>query len=189
MKNLTTKNFSEFREIENQLKELGYFILSIYKPIDRYSEYYVGSGIDCLDYAKLHRYLERGIEFEKISVSSKDLNKIITITLPSDFKKLNASLIIEKFESKINTDKIYIDFAKKFSKLCGNGCTVYPTTYGIGVCTLLKSTLDYNREKYENKLSELGIDYTNEYSDAGWVYRFKISKSKENINRIEKLTI
>jgi hypothetical protein len=37
-------------------------------------------------------------------------------------------------------------------------------------------------------LNSLGIEYTTEYSDANWVFRFKISKSKKNIEIIKQLT-
>jgi len=37
-------------------------------------------------------------------------------------------------------------------------------------------------------LDPLGIEYSNEYSDAHWVYRYKISKAAENINRIKQIS-
>jgi len=35
-------------------------------------------------------------------------------------------------------------------------------------------------------LDSAGISYTNEYSDARQVFRFKISKSKSNIEKLEE---
>ena len=50
-----------------------------------------------------------------------------------------------------------------------------------------KGSADVLRKKVEVLLEELGIEYSNEYSDAGWVFRYKIFKSKQNLARIESL--
>ena len=37
-------------------------------------------------------------------------------------------------------------------------------------------------------IKKLGVEYTNEYSDKNWVYRFLISKNKDyNIDILEKI--
>ena len=43
------------------------------------------------------------------------------------------------------------------------------------------------KKNIENLLNSLGLTYTTEYSDAYYVFRYKISKSKENIEKIEQL--
>lgn len=90
--------------------------------------------------------------------------------------------------SKIHTDAMYVNFSNQFKKLINyKGIDIYPTTYGIGVFVLFGN---HNEavQCITDKLTELGIKYTNEYSDACWVYRFKISKSQENIDLIKKIT-
>lgn len=61
---------------------------------------------------------------------------------------------------------------------------VYPTTYGIGVFIFWWNG-DAHIDKVKRILDTRGIEYHNEYSDAKWVYRFKVSKSKENISKIK----
>ena len=64
------------------------------------------------------------------------------------------------------------------------GLNVYPTTYGIGVMVFW-----WHGDGYINHVKQIldsrGVEYYNEYSDARWVYRFKISKKKENLARIK----
>lgn len=60
---------------------------------------------------------------------------------------------------------------------------VYPTTYGIGVMIFW-----WHGNGYINKVKQIleakGVEYYNEYSDARWVYRFKVSKKRENLAKI-----
>lgn len=55
---------------------------------------------------------------------------------------------------------------------------VYPTTYGIGVWIFYNFQASKNIADVERILKSKGIEYTNEYSDKHWVYRFKISKQE-----------
>jgi hypothetical protein len=40
-------------------------------------------------------------------------------------------------------------------------------------------------DKVTKILDERGIEYYNEYSEAGWVYRYKVSKKADNIAKAE----
>lgn len=95
--------------------------------------------------------------------------------------------------NKLNTDKVYINFSQKFAKILQKkgykGLNVYPTTYGIGIFRLYNSKSDIQKNDIENELNNLGVKYSTEFSEAGWVFRYKISKSKENIDKINKLII
>lgn len=62
--------------------------------------------------------------------------------------------------------------------------SVYPTTYGIGVLLFYNWNAKNDVEKVESIMTEKGIEYYNEFSDARWVYRFKVSKKAENLARI-----
>ena len=100
-------------------------------------------------------------------------------------KATKKELTIDRIIELLNQKNIYTNFSKKFASLInqyGFGC--YPTTYGLGIFVLFGSNKsDINNIKEE--LNKMNIEYYNEYSDAGFVYRFKISQSKENINKIE----
>lgn len=57
----------------------------------------------------------------------------------------------------------------------------YETLYGIGIfCFWMTSGVQAAINTMKNHLNSLAIPYTNEFSDARWVYRFKIGLSKEN---------
>ncbi|MDR1459890.1 MAG: hypothetical protein LBI60_06720 [Bacteroidales bacterium] len=93
------------------------------------------------------------------------------------------------FLGKLETDKVYKSFAPVFNdfliKQGFKGVNTYSTTYGIGIFCILGDKRE-NIDKISAALKFLNINYTNEYSEAHYVYRFIISKSKENIFNIEK---
>ena len=61
----------------------------------------------------------------------------------------------------------------------------YTTLYGIGFWAILSSRKDQEIAKeLATYLKSKNIEYSNEYSDAGWVYRFKINKSIELHNEL-----
>jgi hypothetical protein len=96
---------------------------------------------------------------------------------------------------KMNTEKIYQSFAEHFGKILkqklgySSWINIYPTTYGIGIFVALsyRSETKEIKEKIDKLLTDNGIQYKNQSSDAGWVFRYVISKERENIKRIEKL--
>lgn len=82
----------------------------------------------------------------------------------------------------------YGEFALKVKQLLRangmrNEINVYPTSYGIGVWVFWWHG-DGWIEKVRKILDNKNVEYYNEYSDARWVYRFKISKRKENIAKL-----
>ena len=83
----------------------------------------------------------------------------------------------------------YGKFAMCMQKLCKergltNKFCVYPTTYGIGVWLFWNFNADKHIAQVEEIMKERNIEYYNEYSNAHWVYRFKVSKKRENIERM-----
>ena len=91
---------------------------------------------------------------------------------------------------KVSKDNVYKSFSENFNSvlesLVYNGLNVYPTTYGIGVSVIFGNKNE-SKYKIEKVLNDYGIDYTTEYSDAFYVFRYKISKSAENIKKLEKI--
>ena len=118
-------------------------------------------------------------------------NEQYIIAFDNNFEYLNLDKIKSKYEKLLkNYNTPYGQFAKMTTKLLmndkhfENSCVVYPTTYGIGVSLLWNADDDIKLLK--TILNNKQIEYYNEYSDAQWVYRFKISKKKENLERISK---
>lgn len=62
----------------------------------------------------------------------------------------------------------------------------YTTLYGIGFFCFLLSTDGFNKVKkvMGDYLDSLGIPYQNEFSEAGWVFRFLIGKDVNYHNEI-----
>jgi hypothetical protein len=110
----------------------------------------------------------------------------ISIKLPSKME-----VTFEWVMNKINKDKIYKSFSENFNKILKSkglvNINAYPTTYGIGIFVFAGTKIPETKKNIENLLNSLGIIYTTEYSDANYVFRYKISKSKENIEKIEQI--
>ena len=86
--------------------------------------------------------------------------------------------LLEQIESNFNKKEIE-------TALCRYG--FYNTEYGIGIfCFWETDFVKSSINKMKNHLNELNIPYSNEYSDARWVYRFKINITKQtHLNIIE----
>ena len=110
---------------------------------------------------------------QKVSVKSKEITEGYVLKL------------IEKNEKMYKG--FYGEFTDKMNKLLGNKksyFSIYPTTYGIGVWLFYNFSADKDIKYIENILKEKGIEYYNEFSDMRYVYRFKISKKRENLERL-----
>jgi hypothetical protein len=66
----------------------------------------------------------------------------------------------------------------------------YETNYGIGIfCFWMTNGVQSAINTMKDHLSKLSIPFTNEFSDARWVFRFKIGISKEShLNIINQLS-
>lgn len=116
-------------------------------------------------------------------------NDKVTIKLPKS-KVLTFDIVM----SKLSQGSTYKNFAETFknilnSKRQGGGLIVYPTTYGIGIFVAVGSRggIDEIKQEVEATLAEYGIQYTTEYSNARWVFRYRISKSAANIEKLENI--
>ena len=110
---------------------------------------------------------------QKVSVKSKEITEDYVLKL------------IEKNEKMYKG--FYGEFTDKMNKLLGDKksyFSIYPTTYGIGVWLFYNFSADKDIKYIENILKEKGIEYYNEFSDMRYVYRFKISKKRENLERL-----
>jgi hypothetical protein len=132
-------------------------------------------------------YVKDGSVSDWMSGKAKEADGIWkTINVPK--KK---EVTVDYFLNKLNTDTVYKNFSTEFAKLLKkrgfDGYNVYPTTYGIGVFRVYNPNEETDVEQINGILNELNIKYTNEYSDAHWVYRYKISKSQDNIKRLNEV--
>ncbi len=109
---------------------------------------------------------------QKVNVKSKEITvEYVDKLLAKDRKAYNGTF--GKFADAMN----------KLVRETGlaNNCFIYPTTYGIGVWVFYNWYASENIAQVEKILKRNNVEYYNEYSDAGWVYRFKISKKQANI--------
>lgn len=84
----------------------------------------------------------------------------------------NKEALLKQVEANFATDAIKSGLIKY---------GFYNTEYGIGIfCFWLTNSVQSAIKYMEDHLKKLSIPYTNEFSDAKWVYRFKIGISKEN---------
>jgi hypothetical protein len=60
----------------------------------------------------------------------------------------------------------------------------YTTLYGIGMFAYFTTDINRATASLAKYLKENGIEYTNEFSDAGWAYRFCINRNVEEHNEI-----
>lgn len=123
------------------------------------------------------------------------------LNIGGDFDYIGKTIIIPKRESnqtteyflkKLNTDVIYKNFSDEFNKILKakgmNNYNSYPTSYGIGVFLLGSSNkIEDSRKKIEQLFIDFGIDFNTEYSEGRFVFRYKISKSKNNIERLKQI--
>lgn len=94
-------------------------------------------------------------------------------------------ITLEYILDKLSEQKEFNSLTKKVKAILNTGYSCYPTSYGVGVeCLFGESKSISLIEKF---LDNNGIEYTNEYSQARWIYRFKISKKQENIKRLQIL--
>lgn len=89
---------------------------------------------------------------------------------------------------KMNTESSYRNLSQYLCKLFP-GAWLFATSYGIGYDAFLQSneSVKKNSQFISDRLNALGITFRTEYSDAYWIYRFKISKSAENISILESI--
>ena len=113
--------------------------------------------------------------------------------LGKTIKGLKKEITTQYVLNKLNAEYIYQNFTDDFKKLLPlkykNSINIYPTTYGIGVFVLFnyRGQNEQIQKEIESILKRYNIDYTNEFSNARYVYRYKISKSKENIKKLSEL--
>ena len=142
------------------------------KEIKKFCDRIIDRHCDPYEYNKLYIEYDGKLIVKKENVKSKE----ITIEM--------IDKLIAKNEKAYSG--YYGEFAKNMQKLINdNGLadkfSVYPTTYGIGIWVIFNYSAKEEINKVTKILNDRGIEYYNEYSEAGWVYRYKVSKKAGNI--------
>lgn len=105
-------------------------------------------------------------------------------------KEITTSYLFDKVDKHLNRESTYKNLRCIFERLLPS-YSFYATTYGIGMDALFKSHEVVKRDahKLHQYLTDNHIEFHNEYSDAGWVWRFVIAKTKTNIDKINALVV
>ena len=134
-----------------------------------------GNGLDPYEYTTLIIEYNNRIIIKKIAQKSKliDIDYIQNEITKND-KRYSG---------------IYGKFAQMMQKLLNennitNHFVIYPTTYGIGVWCFYNFNAKKDISLVTDIMNRNNIEYYNEFSDAHWVYRFKISKKHANIAKL-----
>lgn len=137
-------------------------------------------------------------DFNEVSIGKATKIHLCQINMEDGYKAktINAyrnetplKYILEQFHK----DSIYKNFCEIFKALLPtslrNSLTCYPASYGIGIFVAigLRGQIGQTKSEIEKILKDRKIEYTTEYSEANWVFRYKISKSKENIERMKNV--
>ena len=124
-----------------------------------------------------------------ITIANKNTMESKTIKILKNYKRMNLEYLMNKIHSKSVYKGVYKLVYKFLSDNGYKGVAVYQTSYGIGIdafCSV--KNFDKRKDIITDLLNRYNLTYIVEYSDAGWVYRYKFSKSKENINKLKALT-
>ena len=105
-----------------------------------------------------------------------------TLKIPKSPENLIKNLV-NAYKNSLVYSQRKEEFLKAFQEKNANYFNdyfIYPTAYGFGYFCLLfrKSNFDDLNQKLSDFLKEKNISFKNEYSDAGWVYRYKIKSDK-----------
>lgn len=158
------------------------------QEIQEYAKDYVENHMfmssENFDYYEGRRWYEAQtlyIEYDGKLIVKKENQKSKEITEDYVLK------LIEKQEKAYKG--LYGQFAVSMQRLLteaglGGRLSIYPTTYGIGVWVLYNWTANKDIEQVTNIMQAKGVEYYNEYSEAGWVYRYKVSKRPENLAKV-----
>ena len=194
------ETYEEFKKVqwEKEYKRWFDYSKSSCKELNPTSEW-----VSKWDYETLAEYEEHIKKFcDQIIDRHCDPYEFTTLYVEHDngqmlVKKENVKskeITVEYVQKLVEKDQklyagTYGKFAMAMQKLCKergltNKFCVYPTTYGIGVWLFYNFNSDKHIAQVEEIMKERNIEYYNEYSEHRWVYRFKVSKKRENIERM-----
>ena len=118
-----------------------------------------------------------------VEIKKNDKARYITIKLNKNFSEDWLRQKIERIQNN-PTKNFKVTFKKL--KIKGN---IYYTSFGFSYDMFFKSKEQFEKDiqKIKDYLTSKKIVFRNEFSDAFWVYRFVISQSTKNLNKITNL--
>lgn len=122
-------------------------------------------------------------EATELSLTNWEQGIVAKIIKVPKVKEVTFEWLMAKFYQE-SQYKSLVEHCKKLVK--GTGISMYATSYGIGFFVLFGSVHESVKE-LKDILDQAGIIYTNEFSEARYVYRFKISKSENNVKKLQIL--
>jgi len=141
------------------------------------------------DLKDLTAYIEMGY-IHIVYTKENEGFKSRSIKIPKKYLNgISKKWFIDRINKVLEITNInYIDLFKKLNLNAGN---LYYTSYGFGYSIIGAGYFKdkFNKEIQEIKtfLDNLNIKYYTEISESGWVYRFKISQNKDNLNKLRVL--
>lgn len=155
---------------------------------------YFAYGAKCfsVDYKEWIRTGQRIEDAEWVSVLGFDENNtyIHFGFKPPKNKEVTFDYLMGKLEAHLSKETSWVNLRDTFEKLLPSlGGRFHVTSYGVAFDTFMLSHEKVMKWTDELKrwLNEKGIEFTNEYSDAAWVYRFRIGRSAANLSRINEV--
>ena len=135
----------------------------------------------------------QGLEYNPVSLNdncdevSFDQGTVLYINYTSLKAPKKKEITVDWILSKLNKNSLFDGLSGHLKKVLGNksGFSIYATSYGIGVEAL--RNMESNAMAVTDLLNSLGIRFKNEFSESGWVFRFVVSKDKENMRLISAL--
>lgn len=130
-----------------------------------------------------------GDTYDQVSPDKADTLSVLA-TLEGEFigrsvKGTKKEMTLEYIEAKIGNCRAFVSLTDLLKGIAGNGCSVYPASYGIGVFVPYNGhRLDAIKAGIEKKLTDIGLQFRTEYSEAHYVLRYVISKSKTNLEKL-----
>ena len=165
---MTLSKTDHFKEVEKLLNRQGYSV-SFTKDSFNIDDYPIN-------------------ESNYVTITNNDTFKSKTIKILKNYKRMNLEYLMNKIHPKSVYKGIYKLVYKFLLDNGYNRVAVYPTSYGIGIDTFCSDKeFDKRKDIIKDLLDKYGLIYTVEYSDAGWVYRYRFSQSKENLNRLRNI--
>ena len=130
-----------------------------------------------------------GLRCTDDGLSYKDAEYLVVV-INDDIREFKTPKVkevtLEWVLDRLNKESAYKNLREYLVKVFGYSIGIYPASYGVGIDNMFgRSKTD--AEKVSEKLKELGLKFRNEFSDAAWVYRFVISRDKDNMRILESL--
>ena len=130
-----------------------------------------------------------GLRCTDDGLSYKDAEYLVVV-INDDIREFKTPKVkevtLEWVLDRLNKESAYKNLREYLVKVFGYSIGIYPASYGVGIDNMF-GRYKTDAEKVSEKLKELGLKFRNEFSDAAWVYRFVISRDKDNMRILESL--